>query len=417
MHISFSWDNKTLNRRHSDYILSMGWVRHGWDVYYFDYRKESVLQGNRQMNQSIIYCVDKYKPDILFISKPQGGVYKQGGRNLSGNLSPHILSNIRENGYKGTIIHWYLDQRKGIYEKSANLARHCDWFFYCAAGYKLKEYYDYVKVPTSFVIAPYEPSFTRPIPYENRTLNLLWMGGDHRQSKFEQERYNILKELIDKKILKNYFGCFGKNKVWCPQYNKLIGSTKILLSLYAFNYPMYFSNRLSHCIGSGTTIASYDFLDRNKILPDDSGIFFTTAKEFIEKYKYYHNRIDDLKNMATKAKIISDKYFTSYKVVEDILYTLKNGKSSLPFGETINPERKTFNIPDDKKEIGKVYYVDGYSDITSIYEYKFNDNCNISCNISCNTDISSEFKRLDSKPKRKTNPFHNRNRIRRPNIL
>ena len=390
MHISFSWDNKMLNRRHSDYILAMGWIRRGWDVYYYDYRLQGRLAGNQIMNEGIVENVIKHKPDILIFSKSIGGVHTVGGRKTTSKVDPKVIHRIRENGFKGKIIHWYLDQRADLYEPSVEIAKNCDWYFHCSSGWRLKEYYDAVQVPSSFVLAPYEPSFCRPLPYENRSIPLLWMGGDHRQSKFEPTRYEILKELIKKKILLNYYGCFGNPKVWCPQYNKMIGTAKMLLSLYAYDMPLYYSNRFVHCIGAGTACLSYDFTDRKKMIPDEAGIFFKNVTEAKRKYSYYIQHEKELKEIAKRGREEAQKYFTADKVVEDILYTLKNGHSNLPFGETHNPKGIKFEIEDDIQNTnGKIYTVDSYADITCINEFDFVDN-----------DIKTSSSKPKIKPKR-----------------
>ena len=373
LHVSFAWENNLLNRRHSDYILAMGWMRRGWDVYFYDYRNAGKIGDNGTITHGVLNSVSVNNPDLIIFSKSVGGVHRKNGRLISSSVDPKVIDYIRTEGFSKPIIHWYLDQRFDLYKPSVDIGKKCDWFFHCASGWRLKEYQAAVNKPSSFILAPFEPSFCRPVPYENRTIPLIWMGGSHKQNKFEQTRHNMLLELIKKDILKYYFGCFGKRKIWCPEYNKMIGQSKMLLSLYAYDMPLYYSNRLSHCIGSGTVPLSYDFTDRVKMLPDNSGIFFKETNEAIDKYKYYVNNIRELKEMGGNAKRVADEYFTSDKVVDEILFTLKNGYTNLPFGESINPKNITFDVDYDYRgeKNGNIHILNENGHVIKINKFNF----------------------------------------------
>ena len=134
LHVSFLWDDETVNQRHSDYILAMGWVKEGWDVLYFDYRMSAEEIGNDAMNKSLIEIVKTQNPDILFFTKSEGTSRRFTRRYTHTSIHPYIINQMRDNGYKGTIVHWFLDQRFDFFESSIKLGKNCDWFFYVAAG-------------------------------------------------------------------------------------------------------------------------------------------------------------------------------------------------------------------------------------------------------------------------------------------
>lgn len=371
LHVSFLWDDDTTNKRHSDYILAMGWVKEGWDVLYFDYRANAEEYGNDKMNESLVRIVNEHQPDLLWFTKSVGASKRFGRKTVSCQIRGETLRKIRESGFKGKIIHWFLDQRYDHYQSTIDIGSESDWFFYVSAGDRLVEYSKKMDTPTSFIIVPFEPTFTSPQPFEQRDLDLIWMGGDHKPSKnqFEQTRYELLKKMITTGELNHYYGCFKQRKVWCPEYHKILGRSKMVLSLYAFDRPMYFSNRLAHAIGAKAAILSYDFKDRDKIFSDNDGIFFKTFTEFKKKKKYYLNNIDELEWVANNGHNVAREYFDSRKVVREILHTLRNGKSSYPFGQTYNPKGIKFDIPESEKETGSISYLDIYGRVLEIDEY------------------------------------------------
>jgi len=267
LHVSFLWDDESVNQRHSDYILAMGWVKEGWDVLYFDYRMTAEEIGSAEMNKSLIEIVRMQNPDILFFTKSEGASKRFSRTAQSAAIDPSIIPEMRSNGFTGTVVHWFLDQRYDYFKSSLRLGKECDWFFYVSAGKRLKSYSDQMDTPASFIIAPYESSFLEPLDFAERNIDLIWMGGDHKPSKnkFEQTRFDLLNQLISSGYLKTYYGCFGSRKVYCPEYQKILGASKMGLSLYAFDRPMYFSNRLSHMIGTKTPVFSYDFKELTSV--------------------------------------------------------------------------------------------------------------------------------------------------------
>lgn len=371
MHVSFLWDDKSVNQRHSDYILSMGWVKAGYDVLYFDYRGNAELYDNDAMNTLLVDAVVKHKPDILWFTKPEGASKRFGRKAISCSINPKSIQQMRHKGYKGTIVHWFLDQRYDYFKRSLDVGRECDWFFYVAGGDRLVNYSKQMDTPASFICSPYEPSFMSPKDFSTRTIDLIWMGGDHKPSgnKFEDTRYSLLHKMVSTKTLTDYYGCFSKPKTWCPEYQALLGNSKMCLSLYAFDRPMYFSNRVPHAMGSGCAVFSYDFKDRRKIFDDCDGIFFKTFDEFKKKLTYYKNNPKELEAIANNGYEKAKKYFTSSKVVEEILYTLRNGKSDLPFGETHNPKELKYDIPESTEEFGDIYYLDACGNVLTIDQY------------------------------------------------
>jgi hypothetical protein len=371
MHVSFLWDDDTVNQRHSDYILSMGWVKSGWDVLYFDYRATAEEYGNDAMNESLISVVLQHQPDILWFTKSEGVSRRFGRRSVSCSIRPETIKRIKDLGFKGQIVHWFLDQRYDYFQSSLKIGRQCDWFFYVAGGERLVNYSKKMRTPASFILAPYEPSFLNPQPYEKRGIDLIWMGGAHKpkRNKFEDTRYRLLKQMIDTGQLSHYHGCFHHPRVYCPKYQQLLGSSKMGLSLYAFDRPMYFSNRLSHTIGSNTAVFSYDFKDRHRIFSDDEGIFFKDIFEFREKKNYYMENQDELEWIAGNGHKKAKQYFSSSRVIDEILHTLRNGESALPFGQTHNPRGVKFDVPESGKEYGDLYYMDRYGNFMSVDQY------------------------------------------------
>jgi len=371
LHVSFLWDDQTVNQRHSDYILAMGWIKAGWDVLYYDYRMNVEEVGNEAMNSGLIQIIMNENPDIVFFSKSEGASRRFGNKAKSCAIDPNIITKLKNNGFKGLFVHWFLDQRYDYFRSSINLGKHCDWFFYVSTGKRLEQYSKKMNTPASFILAPYEPSFMKPLPFASRRIDLIWMGGSHKPSRnnFEDTRYQILKALISGGMLRDYYGCFDNERVWCPQYQTLLGQSKMGLSLYAFDRPMYFSNRLSHTIGSATAVFSYDFKERERIFSDDEGIFFKDINEFKKKKAYYLTNQDELEWVATNGHKKAKKYFSASNVVNEIIYTLQNGESSLPFGETYNPKKLQYEIPVSNKEYGDVYYIDSKGHTYSIEQY------------------------------------------------
>jgi hypothetical protein len=371
LHVSFLWDDDQINQRHSDYILSMGWVKEGWDVLYFDYRGTAEEIGNEKMNESLYQIVMQHQPDLLWFTKSDGVSKRFGGKRISSHIDSGIIRKLRADGFKGKVIHWFLDQRYDYYKSTLNVGSESDWFFYAAAGDRLEEYSYRMKTPASFIIVPYEPSFLYPVEFGKRVYDLTWFGGAHKptRNKFEDTRYELLKSMTSSGELRNYYGCFGKHKVWCPEYQKILGNSKMSLSLYAFDRPLYFSNRLSHTIGSGTAVLSYDFQDREKLFSDDEGIFFKTFDQFKEKKRYYNQNPEELELIASNGYRKAREYFESSSVVREILHTLRNGKSSYPFGHTCNKRGTKLDIPETDKEIGDIYYLNHYGNFISIEEF------------------------------------------------
>jgi len=371
LHVSFLWDDETVNQRHSDYILAMGWIKAGWDVLYFDYRLVGEEIGNEKMNNALMNIILKHNPDIVFFTKSEGGSRRFSRRTASCQIDPNIISSVKQNGFKGIFVHWFLDQRYEYFKSSLDLGSQCDWFFYVAQGERLEQYSKKMKTPASYIIAPYEPSFMKPQPFNRRNIDLIWMGGAHKptRNKFEDTRYETLQSLIHANVLTEYYGCFNKGKIWCPQYQAMLGRSKMGLSLYAFDRPLYFSNRLSHIIGSGTALFSYDFKNREKLFNNDEGIFFKTIDEFKKKKNYYINNLDELQWVAENGHKKAKQYFTSSNVVNEILATLNSGQSQLPFGQTYNPQQLQYEINTSEKEYGEIQYIDCHEKIYSIEQY------------------------------------------------
>jgi len=372
LHVSFLWDDPTVNQRHSDYILAMGWVKAGWDVLYFDYRMTAEEYGNDIMNSALMQIILDKNPDIVFFTKVEGASRRIGKRTQSCCIDPTIIPKLKDKGYKGKFVHWFLDQRYDYFKSTLNIGKHCDWFFYVAAGERLKGYSLAMSTPASWIPAPYEPSFLKPRTFIDRKMDLIWMGGAHKPSRnhFEDTRYSMLQKFTSCGFLRNYYGCFSKSRVWCPQYQKLLGESKMGLSLYAFDRPMYFSNRLSHIMGSGTAIFSYDFKDRKRIFSDTDGIFFKDVADAKKQYQYYMANLDELEWVAQNGYNKVSKYFTSSCVVSEILHTLSTGESSLPFGETHNPWGKKYDVPlVSDKSFGNIHHIDRYGKTFMIEQY------------------------------------------------
>jgi len=327
--ISFRWNDERLKMHSSDKMMALGFSRAGWDIEYYDYRFMYAKFGTERNNQNAYKKIMEENPDILFLNKCE-------------KLDPSIITRARKNGFKGTVVYWHMDQRKLLIKSVVEWSKVSDWVFHCKGGWRLKEYYEATQTPTSFLFSPYEPSYINDKEFSKRDLKLTWYGQlyDTRQG-FDSLRREIIPFV--RGYLSDYGACFEQPFVRGEEYYDKLTRSKISISIPAIDMPYYFSNRHSHLMGSGAVVFSYRFQNCLDMFTDGYNIVtFKNSKELINKSKYYLNNIEELQAIQQHSKEFAKEYLTSDKVCQQILHTLKNGKSSYPFDQTINPNRKEY---------------------------------------------------------------------------
>jgi len=325
--LSYRWNDQRLKTHSSDAMMANGFARDGWCCEYHDYREYTKNHGHR-MNQSKIYRnIMNHNPDIVFITKGE-------------KVDPATIRKCRQSGFKGKVIGWYNDVRKQPIKCVIEISKVCDWFFHCIGGDDLKRYYNATKTPCSFLFSPFDPSFISPKPFDERTYNVTHYGQLYNPERgFDSMRRDIVPEVRD--LICDYGACFDKGFIRGIEYYRALGNSKMSISIPAIDIPLYFSNRHSHIMGSGSVVLSYDFKRCRDIFTEGVDIVtFKNHEELRNKIKYYLNNTDELEQIQKNSLNFAEKYLTSNRVYEEIVYTLANGESSYSFGETVNPAKR-----------------------------------------------------------------------------
>ncbi len=308
-------------------MMSKGFQRNGWDVSYYDYREAATLYNPTINQEQVLKTIVDIQPDILFLNKCE-------------KLDPQIISKARMSGWRGKAIFWHMDQRKRLIPSVIAWSKQCDWVFHCKGASRLKEFYEATKVPTSFLFAPYEPSYIHSIPFSDRLLQTTWYGQLYDPQKgFDSIRRDNIPYI--RNLLDDYGACFDKTFIRGIEYYTQLGNSKTSISIPAIDMPYYFSNRHSHIMGSGAIPLSYRFENCYDMFTEGVDIItFKNCEELQNKILYYLNNIDLLYEMHLHVVKFAKKYLVADAVYREIMYTLQNGESSYPFGQTINPDKR-----------------------------------------------------------------------------
>ena len=313
-----------------DRMLALAFQKIGWEVEFFDYRRVAKETSPEKMNQSLQKEIRNSKPDIVFIIKGEC-------------IEATMLKELKQKGYAGTILYWYMDQRRNIEPFVLKVSSGCDWAFHCKTGNQLKEYYQSTNTPCSLFLCPYEESYLVPKEFSKRTIPITWLGSEHKPNfgQWDAYRYNILRELIlQRQYVQNYHACFGQHFIRGKLYYETLGNAKISFTIPAIVQSMYFSDRLSHIMGSGTAAFVYRFPGYQKMFKDDNEIIsFNSAQEFIEKSKYYLERKEELAIIADSGRRFAQSFMSSEAGAREILNIINMGETTYPFGEVINPTK------------------------------------------------------------------------------
>lgn len=322
--VSFRWNDERLQMHSSDKMMSFGFERAGWDVYYYDYREEAKTHPTIQNNEYALEHILHINPDLVFLNKCE-------------KLNPDIITRAKQKGYKGKFILWHMDIRRPLVKSIVNWSKRCDWIFHCKGGSRLQEYYNATKTPTSFLFAPFEPSY---IQSTNKDLDVTWYGQLYDPKKgFDGLRREIIPEIKD--LLDDYGACFEKTFIRGKEYYTQLARSNMSISIPALDQPFYFSNRQSHIMGSGSAVLSYEFKNCFDIFTEGVDIItFKNAEELRNKIEYYLNNRDDLKRIQENTLRFANQYLTSDKVYEEIVNVLVKGESTYPFAQVINPNNR-----------------------------------------------------------------------------
>ena len=94
-------------------------------------------------------------------------------------------------------------------------------------------------------------------------------------------------------------------------------------------------------MGSGSVVLSYAFKNCFDMFTEGVDIItFKNSEELRNKIEYYLNNTDELETIRQNTLTFANTYLTSDKVYEEIVYALRTGESSYPFGQVINPDNR-----------------------------------------------------------------------------
>jgi len=315
--ISFRWNDPRLYKHSSDYMIGLAFKRLGWDISYYDYREKRNVISKSSMEKEIYEIIMGFNPDIIFINKGEG-------------ISPEIIKKARRDGYGGIVTGFYADQRRSICKCVLDIQSVSDLFFHCKMGDRMEEYDRLSGVKSYFLFAPYEKEFIHNKPFSTRTTNLSWFG----QIYHETQGWDNLRETIIPKIrthLDEYHACFDKGFIRGDEYYASLGNSKVSINIPAIDMSMYFSNRLSHIMGSGCVPLTYKFIDYDRIFTHGvNSISFSSSEELIKELYNYMGSLEAISIESTK---FAERYMDSDRVAEEILYVIKNRRSSYSFLE------------------------------------------------------------------------------------
>jgi hypothetical protein len=311
--LSFRWNDSRLHKHSSDKMMSEGFKKLGWDVYYYDYRDNKVL-GYKKIQDDIYKYILDVNPDILFINKGE-------------SINPETIIRVKKNGFKGIVTGWYQDCRKNPQKCVINAQSVSDLFFHCKSGERLKQYELSSGVPSYFLFSPYNPEWVSRKEFKDRSINISWYGQMYDDSRFENLRKTILPKI--KKHLDCYYACFGKKFIRGDSYYNSLGNSKMSVNIPAIDMEMYFSNRLSHIMGSGCVPLTYKFKGYDKIFDEGiNSLSFNSYENFINTLNKYSERLEDISKCSL---MFAERYMSCEKVAEEILYVIDNRKNSYEF--------------------------------------------------------------------------------------
>jgi hypothetical protein len=322
--ISFRWNDERLMMHSSDKMMSFGFERAGWQVEYYDYRES---HRSTQNNEDALDKILRFNPDIVFLNKCE-------------RLDPSIINKAKQKGFKGKFVFWHMDIRRPLVRSVVNWSKVSDWVFHCKGGSRLEEYYRATNTPTSFLFAPFEPEYVPSKSDTKRDIRVSWYGQLYDPRKgFDPLRRNIIPNI--RGSLDDYGACFDRTFIRGKEYWDRLARSSMSISIPALDQPFYFSNRQSHIMGSGAVVLSYEFKNCFDMFTEGVDIItFKNYEELLNKIDYYLNNTDELENIRHNSKKFANRYLTSDKVYEEIVYVFRTGESSYPFGQVINPDRR-----------------------------------------------------------------------------
>jgi len=324
--ISFRWNDERLMMHSSDKMMSYGFQRDGWDVSYYDYR-EAPRSSSYNNNQNVIDKILRETPDIVFLNKCE-------------RLDPKVIDICRKNGWEGKAIFWHMDIRKPLVKSVVAWSKVCDWVFHCKGGERLEEYYRATNTPTSFLFAPFEPTYVEKFNDTKRDIGVSWYGQLYDPKKgFDGIRRNIIPDIRD--LLDDYGACFDRTFIRGEEYYEHLVRSKMSISIPAIDQPYYFSNRQSHIMGAGSAVLSYRYKNCLDVFSEGVDIItFKNAEELRNKIKYYLNNTDELEAIQQNSLKFANTYMKSDRVYGEIIHTLRHGESSYPFVQVVNPDKR-----------------------------------------------------------------------------
>ena len=279
------WGNEIRLKSQADYNFKFGFESLGWETDFFDYRayykKFDIEAMNRELKKRIL----KLKPDLVFIGKGEG-------------IDGDMLAQVRIDGFKGKIVHWYGDARQELTRHVRTInsnSNGTDLFLHTSGGNRLKEWHNNLKKPTAWIPHPYWKGFLNPKTEDAYEYDTIFVGGLHNPANstylsFDPLRYKTLIYLNDKKMIT----LIGAQKeyahvprIYGDKYYRTIARAKINLNLSGYNRSKYFSSRMSHIMGSGAFCLTHKFIDLDKMFDDSMMGIFETPKDAEEKIKYY----------------------------------------------------------------------------------------------------------------------------------
>jgi len=313
--LSHRWNDRRLCKHSSDMMMGLAFSRKGYDVNYLDYRDLRKEVGTNNLQKEIYNKIMDVRPDILFINKGE-------------KVDPRTIIKTKQDGFKGVITGWYNDQRRSIVKCVMDAQSVSDIFFHCKAGPRLKEYEKKSGTPSYFLFAPYEPEFIKSVPFKDRTDNVSWFGQIYNPNNgWDNLRKDIIPKIRNK--LTSYHACFNKGFIRGDEYYSALGNSKLSINIPAIDMSLYFSNRLSHVMGSGCVPMTYRFKDYEKIFTEGKNcISFKSPEEFTNVLNKYES---ELENISINSLKFANKYMKSDSVVEEILYVIENGQSNYDF--------------------------------------------------------------------------------------
>lgn len=329
--LSYRWNDERLKLHSSDMMIANAFKLRGWCVRYHDYRDYTKEHSLRENQNEIYRQIMKIDPELIFITKGE-------------NIDPSTIKRAKKNGFKGKIICWYNDIRRKPVRCVLDILKVCDWFFYCAGGETLKDYYQATKTPASFLFAPYDPNYFQEFKNDNRDINVSWYGQLYKTERgFDSLRRDIIPKVRD--IIDDYGACFNRTFIRGKEYYQRLCQSKMSISIPAIDLPFYFSNRQSHIMGCGSVTLSYRFKNIYDIFSEGTNIIsFSDEKELRHKISYYLNNREALDEIRKNSVSFADRFMKSDCVYNEIMHVLTTGQSTYPFDEVINPDqRKIFD--------------------------------------------------------------------------